>query len=130
MRDFVIHRTRPLLGTVPPEDTTKKCPSYPVPAGIFYFTPGVLPLRPFRRIGACPHAFSILGAMPPRLSNLLEIHFLPLQGFAHDGLDHHWSPKAFSSSRLPHFDALTSVVLPHGPCPCCFGHLSASPILS
>jgi hypothetical protein len=58
----------------------------------------------------------------------LEIHFLPLQGFGHDGLDLQWSLQSFSPSRLPHVCALPSGFALSGFGPLIFPSLCLTPL--
>lgn len=72
------------------------------------FTRMLVSLRP----GPLPFLF--MKVLPPRFYILclalqsFGIHFLPPSGFDHDGLSPHWSPQAFTSSRLTHLGALLS----------------------
>jgi hypothetical protein len=119
-RVFTTHGPRSLLGTASPGDTPRQFPLHLVPTGIFYLTPGALPPKPFPAVlallGPGPLRFLFLELCPPGFlpwpTRVLEIHFLPSQGFGHDGLDLHWSPQSFSPSGLPHFGASPSVALP------------------
>jgi hypothetical protein len=97
---FVTHGAMILLGSA--LGTIPSSASTPCLNQDFYLTPGTLPPGSFPAVhallGPSP-ALPVSGALTPGLFILclahvcLEIHFPPSQGFDHDAMDLHWSPK-------------------------------------